>query len=484
MSLNPNLTYFVERLQGVSTNTFRLETQNRDTAVQNDIVSFSLPSNAILNLRSLKVWCNATANLNAGAVSGARLPPIDDLVERVEVSVGGVILSQGTNFQNVLNEAFQATQVQHTDSVVGHPEYVRAVSYVDGSVYTGAANENYAAGASPRFCIQKFHGFLASADPKLLDTSIIPDIQVRLYMASDNVLTTSAGVAMGSALAIAAAPAVQVGFARAGGAGGGRYQLTNLHATIEAIGLASSEYDQMLNAQMSQQGFLEIPYKGYNSFAETHSGASRFTVSTQSLDRVWVSWRKTDYNSQAEPLIVNGYKKEGAFINGAHLPAATAAAATPGTTIDLGLPQYDIGGVLGTNSEKYKSQYFNFAAPQTNLKMQLQLNGAYMPQFSATLGDVYGITRNSLPAAREAKEMSLDQYINNYCVQCFRLNLPDSEYSRSISGLDTRAVNLQGIVKTENFAAGGGRDNLSINIWCETTEVLRVGAGRSIEIIS
>ena len=482
MSLNPNLTYFVERLQGVSTNTFRLETQNRTNAVQNDIVSFDLPSNAILNLRSLKVWCNANCTgAGGGAAAGARLPPIDDLVERVEVSVGGIILSQGTNFQNVLNEAFQATQVQHTDSAVGHPEYVRARSYVDGSVLAGTANEAYAAGASPRFCIQKFHGFLASADPKLLDTSLIPDIRVRLYMASDNVLTTSIGVAMGSAAAIAAAPAFEAGFARAGGAADGRYQLTDLHATIEAIGLASSEYDQMLSAQMSAQGFLEIPYKGYTAFQETHTGATRFTVSTQSLDRVWVTWRQTLFNNQQPPVIVNGYKTEGAYINGAHL---AAGAAVTGTSIDLGLPQYDVGGVLGTNSEKYKSRYFNFAAPQLNTTMQLQLNGAYMPQFQATMGDVYGITRNSLPGGRDAKDMSLDQYLNNYCVQCFRLNLPDSEYSRSISGLDTRAVNLQGIVNTQNFAAVGGRDNRAINIWTEQTEVLRVGAGRAIEVIS
>ena len=103
MSFNPNLTYFVERLQGFSTNTFKLETHNKTSAKQNDIISFDLPSNVILNLRSLKVLCNASAN--AGAVAGARLPPINDLVERVEVSVGGIVLSQGTNFVNVLGEA-------------------------------------------------------------------------------------------------------------------------------------------------------------------------------------------------------------------------------------------------------------------------------------------------------------------------------------------------------------------------------------------
>jgi hypothetical protein len=494
MSYNPNLTYFVDRLQGVSTNTFRLETQNKTTAKQNDIISFDLPSNAILNLRSLKVWCNASTSASAAGSatnSGARLPPIDDLVERVEVSVGGVLLSQGTNFQNVLNEALKSVQVEYCDSVVGHPEYVRNRSYVDGfgvggtGPITGTDNEDYPAGENPRFCIQKFHGFLATADPKLLDTSLMPDIRVRLYMASDNVITSSQGTAIGNGTAIVGPPNFEAGFAQNllvpnPGAGGAKYILTDIFATIEAIGLADQSYDQMIAAQMGQQGFLEIPYKSYTSFQETHSGSSRFTVATQSLDRVWVAWRKTAFNAQAAPLAINGYKRQGAYIPGLYASSLTGT----GTNTDLGLPQYDLGGVLGTNSEKYKSQYFNFAAPQLNMKMQLQLNGAYMPQFSATLGTLYGITRNSVEGAREAKEMSLDQYVNNYCVQVFRLNLPDSEYSRTISGLDTRAVNLQGVVRTENTAATSSRDNLAINIFTEQTECLRVGAGRAIEIIA
>tara|TARA_R110002020_G_scaffold117892_2_gene269420 strand:- start:632 stop:2074 length:1443 start_codon:yes stop_codon:yes gene_type:complete len=480
MSFNPNLTYFVERLQGVSTNTFRLESQNKTTAKQNDIITFDLPSNAILNLRSFKVWCNASAAAGS-ATAGARLPPVSDLVERIEVSVGGIILSQGTNFSNVLQEAMRALTYEDCDSVTGHPEYVRNISYVNklganAAVLTGTLNEQYPVnGNNQFFCIDKFPGFLATADPKLLDTSILPDIRVRLYMATNNVLTTSAGTALGDGVAKGAAPTFEAGFAR-DGTGAGEYELTDIHATIEAIGMADQSYDQMISAQMAQQGFLEIPYKGYTTFQEQHSGSSRFTVSTQSLDRVWVSWRVADPNTQKAPIIVDGYKSSGAFIAGTY---ATDAAKVAGTNIDLGLPGYDVGGVLDTNKEKYKSQYFNFKRPNANMKMQLQLNGAYMPQFSANIGEVYGITRNSLMGAREAKNMSFNQYVENYCVQCFRLNLPDSEYSRSICGLDTRAVNLQGIVKTD-----GVTGLPTINIFTEQTETLRVGPGRAIEVIS
>jgi len=482
MSFSPNLTYFVERMQGVSVNTFKLESMNRDTAVAGQIITFDLPSNAILNLRSLKVWCNANAN-NGTADIRSRLPPINDLVERCEVSVGGVILAQGANYVNVLNEVQKALGYDDCDPVFGHPEYVRHKSYVNGLDFGNTANEQYASSSINYFAIDKFHGFLNTAEPKLLDTSLVPDMRVRLYMASNNVLTKSEGVAIGNGPARVGPPAFEAGFVKNDNlpAGTAAYQITNIHATIEAIGLADTTYDAMLSAQMSQAGFLEIPYKDYTSFSEVHSGATRFSVSTQSLDRVWVAWRSNDFDTQFCPISIDGYKLQGAFITGSYQDDATAqGAAASGTTVDLGLPQYDEGGVLDTNKEKYKSRYFNFTKPDTNMTLQLQLNGAYMPQFPANLGELYGITKNSLPF-KGLKNVSFNQYLENYCIQCFRLNMPDSEYSRTISGLDTRAVNLQGVVKTSGTT---GSTNLQISVFTEQTSCLRVGAGRAIEIIA
>lgn len=483
MSFNPNLTYFVERLQGISTNTFKLETQNQTTARSGQIVSFDLPSNAIVNLRSLKVWCNASTNAGS-ATGGGRLPPINELVERVEVSVGGVVLSQGTNYVNVLNAVMKALDDnEYDDAVTGHPEIVRQKSYVDNSVYAATENEDYSSldGVTTVFCIDKFKGFISSADPKLMDLSLLPDCRVRLYLAEDAVCMTTDAVGIGEAAALpgALANAGAKGFCQSDGPGGVKFQLSDIHATIEAIGLASTAYDAMLSAQMSQAGFLEIPYKDYTSFQNVHSnnGSTRFTVSTQSLDRVWVAWREDDL-SQRRPVIVNGYKKEGGFITGEFV----GSAATTRTVLDIGIPQYDIGGVLGTNEEKYLCHYFNFyQGNNPSMKMQLQLNGSYIPQFPANLGELYGITKNSLPSSRKCKTITHDQYINNYCVQCFRLNLPDSEYSRTLSGLDTRAVNLQAIVKTTDTA---GIDNKVCNIFTESTSCLRVGPGRSIEVIA
>ena len=40
MSYSPNLTYFLDRLQGFSTNIFSLETNGADTATANKIIRF------------------------------------------------------------------------------------------------------------------------------------------------------------------------------------------------------------------------------------------------------------------------------------------------------------------------------------------------------------------------------------------------------------------------------------------------------------
>lgn len=473
MSFNPNLTFFLERLAGVSTNVFRLETQNKTTATSSDIITIDIPSNAIVNLKSLKIWCNASANLVTGG-KGARLPPINDLVERVEVSFGGIVVSQGTNFSNVLQEAQRAIMEESVDSVVGHPEYVRAKSYVNGADFADGANERYAPPAGVTFfCIDKFPGFFDTAAPSLCDLSCLPDCRVRLYMASDNVLSTSQTKTIGKAatnFASTVALATTAGHSFA--VNGARYQLSDIHATIECIGLSDMTYDAMLSAQMSQQGFLEIPYKAYTTFQETHSGSSRFTVSTACLDRVWVAWRASTYDAQRTPHIVDGHKSSGAFVS-------VAAANSDATNFDIGKPQYDVGGVLDTNSEKYRGHYFNFKAPAASLKAQLQLNGAMYPNFSADLTELYGITKNSLQMGKVSKKMTMGQYLNNYCVQCFRLNLPDSEFSRTLSGLDLRATNLQGILRTQNAGA-----DANVTIFTEQTEVLRVGPSRTIEILS
>ena len=94
------------------------------------------------------------------------------------------------------------------------------------------------------------------------------------------------------------------------------------------------------------------------------------------------------------------------------------------------------------------------------------------------------ITRNSVATndmntgKYPVSVMSLDQYKKNFFSMCVRLNLPQSEENREISGADTRGISLNAY-----FQSSGVTSGRNIFIVCETTSSLRIGAGRALEII-
>eukprot|EP00964_Phaeocystis_antarctica_P162296 scaffold136342_cov178-Phaeocystis_antarctica.AAC.1 len=196
---------------------------------------------------------------------------------------------------------------------------------------------------------------------------------------------------------------------------------------------------------IASKGFIEIPFKQYFSFSNTHTGSSRFTVATQSLDRIWTAWRASDYNTLGAPQAVKGYSTAaGAFLAGSGgSPTDAEINAHTGK-----LSGY--GGAHGTGAvEKYITKFQKFSEPGAAdaLKYQFQLNGAYYPQYPAGTEDMYQITKNSLPGPVKYG-MTKEQLRDSYFVQCVRLNMPDSEMSRTLSGLDTRSVSLNGYVNT------------------------------------
>lgn len=459
MAYNPNLTYFLSRLQGVSTNYFRLEPQTAAVASAGKIIRFSLPSNCLLNTKSLKLMFNADADGVAGA--GGRLPAgIDCLIDRVELSSGGVQIAQGFNGYGVLKKAKDGLLGQSVDSALGHPEIVREKSYVDGkgangAVLTGVVNEKYVnnAGQTP-FCIDTWEGFLGTVSPSIIDTSLLNDCVLSIYLAGNEVLSSSAGVTLSGA---GATDIDDVGTGLA------TWSMYNYHLVVETIGLADAVLDQMVSRHISNVGYIEMPFKSFYSFSDTHSGNSRFSLSTQSLDRVWIMWRDADYDVQGAPKVVNGFK-----------------------TNTLLTGQYD-QGVMGTDREKYVGRFFNFverpAIAAVPPQYQLNFNGSFIPQFKATAEQMLAVTKASLPTYDKDKRMpaeySLDQYKKNHFVQCVRLNLPESEEISQVCGVDTRGISLNAYLSTTGLAAQTG-----VMIVCECTSTLRIGDQRSMEVIA
>jgi hypothetical protein len=207
---------------------------------------------------------------------------------------------------------------------------------------------------------------------------------------------------------------------------------------------------------------------------------------------LWVAWRDPANATAQAPQVVAGHKITGGFVFPSVTAAQTAAVNTTLNTAataialpatqDVGKPQYDSGGTYNTNSERYIARYFNFeernaTKTTTPTTFQLQINSANYPAYKLTVPEVYALTMNSIDIYDKSRMMTLDQYRKNFFVQCYRFDLPESSYSRNLSGLDSRSSSSQCAMVTENMTA-----DTTCFMFCECTSELRV-ANRAIEVI-
>jgi len=471
------LSYYVKKFSGYTTNTFKIQPAGKTSGIQaNDIITINLPSNAIVDLRHFKVFFNAGI-ANAGAGGNGRLPAkIDSLFSRVEILVGGVQVQQGNPFYNVLRHLKDAVCGDKTNPVNGHPEIVRNVSSAGSSVALvntdneGQLGSNAKLGSpfistsdSP-YCVDYWEGFLGTAEPRLLDTSLLGSIQIRITLAPNSVLTNSKAIAEAGSSLFTDNSAVStfVGV----GSGSVSYQVNNLFATIECVSIADETLDAMYADMMSEQGYLPVPFKNYYAFSQAHSGSSKFQVSTQSLDRVWTALRPSttiagtatepnlrDYNTQSAPLPVVGY-----------VPVANTMR-------------------HGNTKEKYVSPAFFFSPTGPSMTYQLQINNAFIPQAPLTGAELASYTASNLPPHEYLPDdLSMAEYLTSACVICTLLNMIYIEDNRIISGLNTQISNVMCSLNTTGTPYSSSTfDSI---VFLECTSEMRISPGRQVVVVN
>jgi hypothetical protein len=465
----------MSRLMGVSTSHFKIFPQNSGSQSANKIIRFELPSNTLLSTKSCRLLFSI-ATTSSSAVTQVRLPnDTRSFIDRMAIYMGGVLVQNSFSNYNVLVHAKKALGADRcSDTTLTHPEICRTHSYHTGSAFSTAdpavegRHESYDSLAT-QLAIVDWEGFLGTAEPGIIDTGLFPQITIEITLA-DNVVCPSMVYAVSTPLALATS--ATAGGIAAASAGTPSYTMDNITMQVEVLGMASSVLDEVVAQRVSQVGYLSIPFKNYFSFSSSHSSTSRFNVNSASWDRLWVAWRDPNGGSVSGAVPVSGYKLLGAYVAG-------SSAGSP--TVAIGLPQYDNGGSLDTNKEKYVARAFNFVEPllagQTVSNYQLQINSANYPAYKLTVPEAYALTMNSIDVYDKTRVMSLDQYRDNYFVQCYRFCLPESDYSRLASGLDTRATSAQCALVTENVTT-----STPCFIFAEVTSELRV-ANRAIEVI-
>lgn len=168
--LPPHLSFFMQRLQGVSTSHFKIFPQSSDNASAGKIIRFELPSNSYVNMKSLRFMFNCTLTGTGGRMAN----DVSSLVERISIYAGGVLVQNGFQGYNVLTHAKAALLGSKCNPTLGHPEICRLVSSHDKSALTSAGaliNESYTT-TDVQLCIDNWEGLLGSIEPSIIDTGL------------------------------------------------------------------------------------------------------------------------------------------------------------------------------------------------------------------------------------------------------------------------------------------------------------------------
>jgi len=470
MSVNDALSYYSNVLSGFSTSTMKLTANSKTSGIgSGDVTTIPLPANSIADMRSFKVYfkCALTGTT-------ARLPPgVSSLLRRVEVTAGGISVSQGTNLYSTLRAAKSALCGPLDNKQSGNPRLVRNTDEFSGvaigttdpqpspsdSAFIGTQESSY--------CIDDFEGFLGSCEPRLMDLAILPDINVLLYWNDDSVLTTSTTVGDPDSAATMPQGLVKVpgvGFTQIV-APNASYTVNSLFATIDCISLADTSFDQMVASQMASSGFLEVPFKQYYCQSEgSASGSSRFQVATQSLDRIWVGYRFNTTDVVGAVATGRQYRHE---TQGPPIPV-------------LGyFPNPAFSTRHSTTEERYTTAQQCFRVPGPDFSLQWTLNGSQIPQTPVFGSELMSFTKNQLPYDKYMRDdLTAAEYLSSAFVSCLRLDMPHIG-GRTVAGLDTRSSSLQGVVRS----SGGTPNNYDTFIALETTSTLRIMPGRAVACV-
>lgn len=441
-----NLSYVVKKLSGYSRNNFKLMTLNQNQCVNGSIISVDLPNNALVDLSTLSMFFQGSTTTTAGFAAFPR--NIECILERCELEINGQIINGGCQAYNQLWEII-------TDTTFGNDvRNRRSILQNGGDVVAPLANVT-----NLQFCIQNWLGFIGSVSPGILNTGILGNVRLRLTFSNP-------GVLVGSPTCTGAA-----------------FQLSNMFFTVDTIDIADGMFHQIQDQALASGMIYEMPFNNYFSFSSTGgiSQTTKFSLSTQSLNRVWATflpgaqYKIAQVGSTAAATV-------GAFTDPVTKTSSyfsrIGGGASPGTTITYG---------DGTN---YTPMNYILTG------YQFSVNNVFFPNWSpsaemsyAMMLNSYGLSQDTLGGGYPGLN-TLPNWLSSFWCAEQRFD-HGSDGVSLISGIDSRGTTAQmyfqssGLITTgaSGGTGSGPGTNLVCQIFAQCTSTLRVGQGRQLELV-
>ena len=438
MSVYPrNMSTFLNRMTNYNKNNVKMTVLGTPTANDGDVIQVDLPTNSIVDLSSLAwsfqvAYTGAAGKPDGTAVTGKVTFPLnaESIISRLAVEVNGQTL---VNLQNY-NQLYHALLYMTATQDYQHQRRV-AQSNVEGGATNGTTKQTTSTAAAAvtqtrRHVIDTWLGFLGSAKPMFIDTSLLGNVRISITLAGADIIGLTA-------------PATSTVFTRS-------YVVSDQAFSMDVVSIGDGFYDSMVDQMLASGAPIEIPFKNYFSFnGNLGNREVPFTVASQSIDRLWAVIRSNAFadNDDNEKQII--LDNAGASDIVKHTPAAFT---------------YTSNG----------HEDFAFRINNTNYPQWTSTNkDDWWQHTKLALGDQGNMLAGSFVN-------NTASYVGNFFVYACQLEHHAGNDERFVSGIDTRGSAAQCY-----FTASGGNSGnaCTTTVFAECSSSLKIYAGKVLEIV-
>ena len=522
MSYPQQLKAMATRLSGYSSTIRKLTPHGKaDGIVAGDTVKFTLPSNTLVDLRTLKLhmvgWTEGEGN---GAVLFPSLT--SSLIDQIVISANGVQIEatprQWGQIVKMLDDFTAGIDKRRGRSALNHEQVVGIHRETGDFFQRGAFVPSVAVGGTPavsstnstayptikpgfreygpELVVEEWPAcFLGTVNPSIISTALTGDVTIEIRFAPNAVLLnlgvggfatandygdwTGATSLYSESAELRWADRELVDPANSAKASNPRYHLDKVHMSVKTIDISDGAFYDWLKSEVP----LTLPFQhfvaqpGQYCAAGSLDQTTSMTVNSGSVDCIYGTFYGTDYQSNTlypggqialtdpalkpsvYPNMPRSYRHEGSFGN-----AQTSR-------------YFQRGGVAF-------GQPFESSFAVNNVQLD----------YPANLSTVFAKTKDDFNVGRTGETNmnprigSLTHFGHAYFLATQKLNFNTgrAEDSRILSGLDSRNSTVHVQWKTTG-ATENDANNAPVQVfpmlYASTTAALKVGAGRVLDLV-
>jgi hypothetical protein len=468
-----NLAYNIKTLAGFSKTCVKL-TPDRTAVKHGESFRVKLPSNTLIDLRTLCLYAKGTCEVTSGeAVHFPR--NTSSLIKTLSVYVNGTLIERIDNYNILYNKLYDlecgVDQVSKRYLEISDP----SVAYSVANDTTNASPNILTSSAATittgrKLCVNNWLGFISSASCPCVDSNDFGVMEIEIELANESVLWASAHATAGTA----PAPV------------GAKWKLDDVHFTISKIVFNDPLYYNMKASKLLSSG-LQIGYQTYisskGSVVTKSTVSVNATVNTTSLDQLICCYGPE--TPSITKLQLFGSNNAAASLTFAQVLTGYNRTATNAVSLISG--QTDAAIHHNTAGDAFNQSLF-FKSDATGLgTSSIEINNTPLaPQpledyevFNETL-IALGNANLDMGAGCHQGMRSLSDFLKYYFAHIVSLENISKNDDFYKSGLDGKSSALN-IVWKQHYPTTGG--NVVPYIFAKCTRIMQVNEGNQVSVI-